>query len=252
MPLFDDTMDEKTIPGSSGFQYSGTRPENLGEDNYSLVTVATDFSYSTYEFARYLRAMLIACVEACQKNPRNRNIMLRALGFNDNVLEIHGFKPLNLIATDDYEEFNPDGCTALYDAVFSSVGATLDYAKTLYDNEVDSVNGICFIITDGLNNRGTTTPKMIKDKIQKALKSEELSSLTTVLIQLKDPSNTDPGVEDMLRKFREEADISAFIDVNDVTPEVLAKLGRIISKSISTVSNSLQTGATVSQQSLSI
>ena len=252
MPLFDDTMDEKTIPGNSNFQYSGTRPDNLEEDNYTLVTVAVDFSYSTFDFAKFLRAMLIACIDACKKNPRNRNIMLRVISFNEDVSEIHGFKPLNLISSDDYDEFEPNGCTALYDAVFSAVGATLDYSKTLYENEVDSINAICFIITDGLNNRGVTTPKMIKDKIQKALKSEELSSLTTVLIQLKDPSNLDPEVERLLKQFREDADISAFIDVNDVTPEVLAKLGRIISKSISSVSQSLQTGATVSQQSLSI
>jgi len=254
MPLFDDDMDTKAIPGNSNFQYSAVKPDNdiLQETDYSLVTIAVDFSYSTKDFSMYLLQMLKACVEACSKNPRHKSIMIRVIGFNEDVVEIHGFKPLNTINIDDYEEFNPSGCTALYDATFSSVGATLDYAKTLYDAEFDSVNGVCFIITDGLNNRGTSTPTMIKNKIHSALKSEELSSLTTILIQLKDSSNPDHEAERMLRKFREDADISAFVDVNDVTPEALAKLGQFISKSISSVSKSLQTGAPVNQQSLSI
>jgi len=111
---------------------------------------------------------------------------------------------------------------------------------------------VCFIITDGLNNRGVSTPTMIKKKIQDALKGEELDSLTTILIQLKDKNNPNPEAERMLKKFREEADISSFINVHDVTPEILAKIGQFISKSISSVSKSLQTGQPVNPPSLTL
>lgn len=254
MPLFDDdTMDQQTIPGAGSFQYSATRPDELQESNYTLVTVAVDFSYSTIDFAAYLLQMLKACIEACMKNPRNRNILLRIISFNHEVNEIHGFIPLNTIDVDSYEEFKPDGCTALYDAVYSAVGATLDYAGDLYDTEeFDSVNGVCYIITDGLNNRGTSTPTMIKNKIKGAMKGEELTGFTTVLIQLKDPNNLDPEVEKELKRFRQDADITSFVDVTDVTPDTLAKLGQFISQSISSHSNSLQSGAPVNTQSLSI
>lgn len=254
MPLFDDdTMDEKIITGGGNFQYSATRPDTLLESNYTLVTVAIDFSLSTSKFAKHLLEMLKACINACMKNPRNRNIMLRIISFNTVVTEIHGFRPLNTIDIDSYEEFKPDGCTALYDAVYSAVGATLDYAGDLYDGEVDSINGVCYIITDGLNNRGSTGPVMIKDKIEKALLSEKLDGLTTVLIQLKDPNDSDVDrIEAELKKFRDGANISSFIDVNDVTSETLAKLGQFMSKSISSHSNSLQNGTPVNTQSLSI
>jgi len=254
MPLFDDdTMDQKTIPGAGSFQYSATRPDELQESNYTLVTVAIDFSYSTVDFATYLLQMLKACILACMKNPRNRNIMLRVISFNHEVNEIHGFVPINTIDIDSYDEFEPDGCTALYDAVYSAVGATLDYADDLYQQEFDSVNGVCYIITDGLNNKGTATPTMINNKIKAALKGEELTAFTTVLIQLKDPTAPDIAkIEAELKKFREDADITSFVDVTDVTPEVLAKLGQFISKSISSHSNSLQSGAPINTQSLSI
>lgn len=253
MPLFDnDSMEQKIISGSSGFQYSATRPDKLGETDYTLVTIAIDFSYSTIDFTSSLLKMLKFCLEACMSNPRKRNILVRVICFSDTVREIHGFVPLTSIKIDDYEEFKPDGFTALFDAVYSSVGATLDYAKDLFDEEFDSINAVCYCVTDGMNNRGTATPKMIRDKIRNALKCEELSSFEMVLVQLRDPKNPNPKADMELKKFREEAEIESFIDVKDVKSETLAKLGNIISKSISSHSNSTQTGSPTTIQSLSI
>jgi len=253
MPLFDDTMDTKPIPGNSNFQYSCTRPDILRESEYTIVTICIDVSYSTIKFACHLLDMLKACVLACKHNPRGRNIILRVIKFDSKVYEIHGFKPVNSINIDEYEPLEPDGFTALYDGTYSGIGSILDYAKDLYNQEFDKMNGVCYIITDGINNRGKTTTKMIKELIENALVGEELEALTTILIQLKDKDNPNPEAETMLKKFREEAQITSFIDVSDVDPKTLAKLGKFIDNSISSHSNSLQSGSPVPvQQSLTI
>ncbi|MDX1333382.1 MAG: alpha/beta fold hydrolase, partial [Robiginitalea sp.] len=49
------------------------------------------------------------------------------------------------------------GMTALYDATYASVGATLAYAKRLTDQDFD-VNAAVYIVTDGMDNRSATTP----------------------------------------------------------------------------------------------
>jgi hypothetical protein len=58
--------------------------------------------------------------------------------------------------------------TALYDAVENSVSATRDYAKQLVDNDF-SVNGIIFVITDGVyttEDYNKSLNKIIKDTFE--------------------------------------------------------------------------------------
>ena len=250
MPLFDDTMDHKTIPGGGAYNYSAIRPENLGAADYTLVLIAVDASGSTKPFKSYLVKMLQACIEACKKNPRSDNVLIRVIVFNGYIHEIHGFKPLNSIDINSYS-LNSGGITALYDAAYSGIGSILDYGKTLYYNDID-LNACCYFVTDGMNNVDGATTTMIRDKIQAAIQGEELSSLTTVLIQLRDPNNPDPVADAALKKFREEVGITEYRDLPDATPETLAKLGRFMSKSISIVSNSCASGQPVSLQSLTV
>lgn len=226
--------------GGSNFTFQGTRVENLGATEYTLVTVAVDETGSTSGFAKELRDSLIASVKACKKSPRSDYILLRVIKFstslNGGIEEIHGFKPLADINPDDYPQFSPGGLTPLCDAAYSAVGATLAYAKQLTDNDF-GVNGIVIVVTDGGDNASVSTPKMVKEEAAKAVSGEQIESLITVLVGINASS-----CSSILADFKTEAGFDQYIDAGDATPGKLAKLAAFVSQSISSQSQALGTG----------
>lgn len=231
------------IPGAGGFQFSAIRIEDLGATEYTLVTIVCDISGSVIQFADKLLDCIKSVVAACQKNPRAENLLLRLLLFNDELFEIHGFVNLDDIETDKYDELQPDNMTALFDATYDAVGATLEYAKRLVDQDFDC-NGAVYIITDGMDNRSSMTPTAIKEKMIDAAHKEEIESLITILVGLHDP-NTRWGddVKKALEDFRKNAELTQFLDIGEATPGKLAKLANFVSESISSQSQALGTGA---------
>jgi uncharacterized protein YegL len=236
MPI-DDQMQVSAVAGPGTFQFSAMRPEHLGASEYTLVTMVVDETGSVAPFAGDLLKTVISIVEACRKSPRAENLMLRLVSFNDVQREIHGFKPLSTIKTGDYKAFKPNGMTALYDAAYASVGATLTYAKTLTDQDFE-VNGAVYII----DNLSATTPKLIADKIDSAHKNEDIESMITVLVGLHNPGNGSREVARYLKTFQQDAKLTQYVDVGDATSKQLAKLARFVSQSISSQSQALGTG----------
>jgi uncharacterized protein YegL len=243
-------MEAGNIGGLQKFQFSGIRTDHLGATEYTLVTVAVDVTGSTCGFADELRNSLITAVESCKKSPRRNNLLLRVITFSSFLAngyeEIHGFKPLADIDTQAYPNFSPGGGTPLFDASFSAIGATNQYAKKLSDDDY-GVNGIVFIITDGDDNSSTVTPKMIKDEVTKAVIGEHIESLVTVLIGI----NAKQYIFE-LEKFKQEANIDQYIDAGDVTSGKLAKLAAFVSQSISSQSQALGTGGPSQQIAVTI
>ncbi len=244
MPKLMATSDNQIIdiPGTGNFQFSAVRIENLGATEYTLVTIVCDISGSVQSFADDLLECIKSIVMACQKSPRAENLLLRLLLFNDDLNEIHGFINLSDIKADEYDPLEPDSMTALFDATYDAVGATLEYSKRLVDQDFDC-NGAVYIITDGMDNRSSMTPTSIKEKIAASMVKEEIESLVTVLVALNDPALDDQQVKKALKKFHEEAELTQFIDIGDATPGKLAKLANFVSESVSSQSQALGTGA---------
>ncbi len=239
--LMDDSMETGNINGLQKFQFSNTKIERLGATEYTLVTVAIDVTGSTAPFSLELKDMLKSIVTFLSdpKNPRKNNLLLRVIKFSsalpNSIEELHGFKLLSEINVNDYPQFNPQGMTPLLDAIFSSVGATLTYAKKLTDQDFQ-VNGIVFVITDGCDNDSSATAKMIKAEMEKSITSEDIESLIGILIGI-----NVQNCKTELIKVQQETNIK-FIDAKDVTKGSLLKIGEFVSQSISSQSQSLGTG----------
>ena len=246
MPRLMPTDDTQaiTIPGPGNFAFSAIKIEELGATEYTLWTFVLDISGSVSPFKDELLACIKATVGACQKHPRAENILYRLLLFNQDIVEVHGFKNLGDIDVDkDYDALAPDGMTALFDATYDAVGATVEFGKRLVEQDFD-VNGIVCICTDGMDNRSSLTPNEIKKKIDSALAKEEIESLLTILVALHDPQlDWSDEVQHALSKFEADADLSQFLDIGDATPENLAKLANFVSESVSSQSNALGSGA---------
>ncbi|MEM7019170.1 MAG: hypothetical protein AAF512_17735 [Pseudomonadota bacterium] len=233
------------VPGGGNFQFSAVRPDLLGAVEYTLVTIVVDVTWSVTEFKDELLDTLKSVIRACRHSPRADNLMVRLLHFNTKRNEIHGFIPLNQINPDDYKPLHCEGMTALYDAVYDAIGATNTYAQNLVAQDFD-VNAAVFIITDGEDNSSKITPAKIADQVRRASREECLESLLTVLIGVNAQS---AGASAHLQIFKDEAELSQFVDVADAGPDNLAKLGAFVSRSISMQSQALGMGN--SPQSLS-
>jgi uncharacterized protein YegL len=244
MPILkDDTMED--LKTASNYGFSAVKIDELGAPEYTLVTVANDASGSVFDYAREMESCLKTILESCQKSPRAENLMLRLTAFNNDVEELHGFRLLNTVNASDYDNIlDPDGGTALFDAVQSAVEATKDYGEILHDQDF-GVNAIVFIITDGDDNSSRATASSVKKAVSDAMKSEKLESITVVLIGV-----GDTRIQSYLDDFQQKADITQFVDIGDATPNKLAKLANFISRSISSTSQALADGTDASSNLL--
>jgi hypothetical protein len=237
--LMTDNMDLTKLPGGGGFQFSHIRPENLGATEYTLVSIVCDITGSVNGFQDDLLKCVKTVVDACKKSPRAENLLIRFTIFNNivGISEIHGFKLLSMIDPNDYKPFKPNGMTNLFDASYESIGATLAYSKNLMDQDFN-VNGAVYIITDGVDNNSQFNFYSIKKQVEDSKKSEIIESLITILIGV----NTQ-DCSQYLANFKNEADLTQYVDSGDATPQRLAKLAAFVSKSISSQSQALGTGA---------
>jgi uncharacterized protein YegL len=233
-------MDVLTIPGGGGFQFSAVKPAILADlaSEYTLVTLAIDVTGSVYYFADQLLEMVKYVVRACKKSPRSENLLLRVIVFNTKIKELHGFIPVGQIDPDnDYKPFSCTGLTALRDAIYSGIGATLTLAQSLTKKDF-TVNGVLYVITDGDDNASSRTPTQIADMVDQLASSEGIiESFISILVGI----NT-KQCSGFLYSLQNEAKLTKYIDAGDATPQNLAKLGGWVSKSVSSVSQSLGTG----------
>jgi uncharacterized protein YegL len=238
-----DDLQTFNIPGPGGFIFSAAKIEELGATEYTLATLVLDVSGSVRRYKDSLKECITTVIDACKKNPRAENLLFRIVVFNKNVKELMGFKEVNSIRASDIQDIDPMGTTALFDGVYSSVTATIEYAEKLYDQDFDC-NACIFIVTDGMDNESTMTPSSIKDQIEKIRQDEKLENCQTVLIRVTSPDDPYGGeVEQSLDRFQKQAKLDAFINLKDASPETLAKIANFVSQSISSQSQALANGS---------
>ena len=231
-------LETHKLKGSFG--YSAVKLKDLGATEYTLVTIVIDRSGSVLCFKSELTKCLKEIVQACKFSPRADNLLIRIVQFGDSVEEIHGFKLLSSINPDDYDNsIVIIGNTALYDASANCVNATVDYGAKL--NEQDfAVNGIVFVLTDGCENASVLGVKAVEDALKSAAKKEAMESLVSILVAV---NMDDQTAADELNRFHKEAGFTQFVCLKDASAKTLAKLAQFVSKSISSQSQSLGSGA---------
>lgn len=234
---------EEQVQAAGGFGYSAASIDHLeqtGTTDYSLATICVDLSLSVKPFVKQIELALEASVASLKNHPRSDYMLVRVLTFNDRVTELHGFRLLaDCEPSKDYiGVLYAGGMTACYDAVVNAVDATMDYAERLVERFF-AANAITIMIGDGMNNRGTHTAADVADRLQAAMKSEKLESHNGILIGV---NVNDPEVKAWLAKFEIEAGFDQYIEVENATPEAIAKVGNFIYRSVSATSQKLGSG----------
>lgn len=240
MPILSDaSLEQHAIPGAR-FGFSAAGLHDLGASEYTLVAIAADCSGSVDAFRGEIEACMQSVVAACHRSPRADNLLLRVVAFDDDLDELHGFKPLAECDPQAYDgRLRCGGCTALYDAAHNAVAAVTRYGRTLTDHDYDA-NGIVFVVTDGCDNASTMNPKQVKRALADAVRGEHLESVVSVLVGV----NVQSGdVGRYLRAFAKDAGFTKYVELGDATAATLAGLADFVSQSITLQSRALASGA---------
>ena len=239
MSLMDKDLEQ--LNAGSNYKFSATKLTKLGAAEYTLATIVEDASGSVSGFAADLEQAIKTIYKAMDKSPHKDNLMLRLTQFNDNLKELHGFKLLGSIQESDYDNIlSIGGMTALFDAVDESIQTTSTYGKQLTAQNF-LVNAIIVVVTDGQNNSGNIyDPAQIKKALEEARKSENLESITLILVGV---TNDDNNLDAYLQQFVTEAGITQYVSIGKASPGKIAKLAAFVSQSISSTSSALGTGA---------
>lgn len=241
MPKFQDAVEMESHGGGSAFQFSAAKIDNLGASEYTLGVIVVDCSGSVTSYARQIDGAIKEVVRACRRSPRADNMMLRVVLFDDNVRELHGFRPLPDCNEKDYDNaVFAGGCTALYDATYNGVKSAAEYGKQLVANQFQ-VNAAVFVITDGQDNRSKVSRAMVAQALAEARQSEALESIMPVLIGVGTGSDQS-ALDSYLSGFKAEAGFQQYVSISGADEKALAKLGGFISQSISSQSKALGTG----------
>jgi len=239
MPILTDvTVDQIDLPNSH-YGYSAAKIETLGATEYTAATVVVDVSGSTRAFAFEMEACISEIVSACKYSARADNLLLRLVQFDTTLDEIHGFKLLENCNTGDYSGvLKAGGNTALYDPAENAISAASNYAARLAAGNL-SANAILFVITDGMDNASRLTPASIKRALDRAISSETLQSIVSILIGVNVAS---ADISKHLKELKEAAGFDQYIEIGRADRDSLAGLARFVSKSISVQSQVLLAG----------
>lgn len=237
MPLFDSDDSSQHTTNGSGFHFSGAKLSSLGASEYTLVGIACDRSPSVAAFAAEIEGCLASSLEGCQRSPRVDNLLVRLTAFNEQLEEIHGFRPLADCHLGSYPGFlKPSGRgTALHDASTELADSLATYGKLLSEQDY-TVNGLLVVLTDGMDNASKFRPNDVKAALARALQAETLESIVTILIGI---NVTLPEVSRYLAKFKDDVGFQRYLEAKDASPKTFAKIAGFISRSVSSQSQSV-------------
>jgi len=244
--LADDT-ESNVVNIKGGFQYSNIGLERLDSTSYTLGTLVVDCSGSLRGREKDLEMIMKEVVERLKEEDTAQNILWRVVVFNSivKVKEIHGFKLLQDIdTTTDYSGVLCEDMTPLFDAVGSTIEATLVEAARLWDEDY-AVNAISVFITDGLDNDSKLNTNDIKEKTDKAMRGEKIESYRTILVGVNPDANDyvwKDEVSKALSEFHVESGLSEYVDLEDFTDKTIKKIILQVSSITSDTSKQLGSG----------
>jgi uncharacterized protein YegL len=249
-----DTDSMQSLTTVSKYKFSAVGLDALvGASEYTLATIAVDVSGSVQDWRTQLEKCIKVITSSCKSSPREDNLLLRVVKFNQTVSEVHGFRLLAEIDPKEYDGIlSTGGNTALFDAVHTSIEATGDYGKLLVDQGDMSANAVIYVLTDGEDNSSKQTEVTIKNAKKRVVDEEKLESVAVILVGL---GYSQGSTVKYLDKFKKDANLDQFVDLTELfakaSPEkALAKLAGYVSQSISSTSQALASGSSAISSSL--
>lgn len=146
--------------------------DQLATNDVTLAMNILDMSGSMAPHAQDLiRAYNDDYLAAMAGSPVSDDILVSTLVFEDRVKTLHGYIPLADTPRLTPKEYNPNGSTALYDAVAAGLTNLVLYAQQLRGSGV-MVRGVVIVYTDGEDNASKQRAKDIQRAAADLLRQE--------------------------------------------------------------------------------
>ncbi|MEI2607074.1 MAG: hypothetical protein V9G20_00425 [Candidatus Promineifilaceae bacterium] len=172
--LTDDTMGLviANLNGPTMTQTVGVGLDDLASNDVTLAMNIIDMSGSMYPFASDLiRAYNDDYLAAMGGSAAADDILISTILFDDVVALFHGYVNLKDAPPLTRSSYEPDGSTALYDAVAAGLTNMVLYAQQLRQSGV-MVRCIVIVYTDGEDNASKQTASTVKRAARELLKHE--------------------------------------------------------------------------------
>lgn len=161
-----ENLDTLTTLGAQGVS-----PDDLSEDRVTLFVPIVDHTGSRWGDRVLMREEYNRMLDALAKSKARDTILVSSWLFSTQSTLLHGFVPLEDAVRLDTANYNPDGQTAMFDAVLDVFTSTSAYAKDLLDQGY-RVKIVIVLLTDGENNYGRATATNVHQVAQDLLAQE--------------------------------------------------------------------------------
>lgn len=172
--LTDDTLGlvVANLNGPTMMQTVGVGLDDLASNDVTLAMNIIDMSGSMYSYAADLiRAYNDDYLVAMAGSTAAEDILISTILFDDTVELFHGYVNLKDAPPLTRSVYQPDGSTALYDAVAAGLTNMVLYAQQLRQSGV-MVRCIVIVYTDGEDNASKQNASAVKRAAQELLKHE--------------------------------------------------------------------------------
>ena len=163
-------LSAKTVAGAAGAD-----PNQLPTDEVTLSLVIFDESGSMFDDRDQVVAEFGEDLDAVKKSKQADEILMSEWAFNTRTRMIHSYLTLDLV--EGLKDYNPDGQTALYDAVLDAFTGLVAYEAELRVQEGMRTKIHVAVFTDGMDNASRATANEVR-KVSEALLAKENCTLT--------------------------------------------------------------------------
>jgi len=166
-------LDDQTVQAT----VQAVAPDQLDTEEAILLDFIIDGSSSLSRHRDTVVDAMKAIVKDLQGYKQSDAMLVSAWEFNTQARLMFAHTKIKDVDK-QLDAYNPNGCTAEYDAVEMGLTSARTYAQDLIDNGY-RVRIICIVFTDGEDNSSRTTPAKLK-KLTQALTQEEIAVLALV------------------------------------------------------------------------
>jgi hypothetical protein len=224
------------IPGAK-YGYTAAPPMKLASKN-TLALSLMDESYSTKPFARQIELFCKELIKSLRNCDSADELVYMQTHFSTDFRDHHGFTPLMTLTEAMYDGcYNPGGQTHLYDNCVRCLDILTNYSKEQAKAK-RLCNGFLYIVTDGRDYGSSLTQSSVREALEKAIASETLESLVTILIGV----NDDPDIQRDLKAFQEAVGFTFYQPIAKADATTMSHLTGWVSQQLVSQSQHLGTG----------
>lgn len=155
---------------------TGTRVEDLNEDDVTLVAYVLDESSSMHDYRiDVIEGFNVNLVQALRDSKLDDSVIMTLWKFSSSPSLVYNYRPLANVVDIDSSTYVPSGSTALYDAVLDAMSGMMTYSQQLRTQGL-TCRGILSVISDGENNNSHHSASEVR-KVAEDMLREEIFNL---------------------------------------------------------------------------